>query len=190
MDAAAIQEKYFVTPPQYSDLAALVGETADNLPGVPGVGPKTAAKWINLYGGLEGVLEHLDAIGGKVGDALRENVEDVKRNRRLNRLHTDLELPVTLDDLADPRPDEAALEQLFDELEFKTIRTRLFALYGSEDLEPAERESVDTPDFVTPCRRSRAGGVPGRRSREALGSRRRPGARPDRRGRRSHGHRP
>ncbi len=53
---------------------------------------------------------NVDAIGGKVGDALRENVEDVKRNRRLNRLHTDLELPVTLDDLAEPRPDEAALE--------------------------------------------------------------------------------
>ncbi len=57
LDAAAIQEKYFVTPPQYSDLAALVGESADNLPGIPGVGPKTAAKWINLYGGLEGVLD-------------------------------------------------------------------------------------------------------------------------------------
>ncbi|HCC40496.1 MAG TPA: hypothetical protein DEQ49_11440, partial [Arthrobacter bacterium] len=65
---------------------------------------------------------------GKVGDSLRANVEDVKRNRRLNRLHTDLELPLTLDDLAEPRPDEAALETLFDELEFKTIRTRLFAL--------------------------------------------------------------
>lgn len=151
LDAAAIQEKYFVTPPQYSDLAALVGESADNLPGVPGVGPKTAAKWINLYGGLEGVLEHLDAIGGKVGDALRENVEDVKRNRRLNRLHTDLDLPVTLDELAEPRPDEAALEQLFDDLEFKTIRTRLFALYSSEEVESAEREDIETPDFVTPA---------------------------------------
>ncbi|MCU1532456.1 MAG: polymerase, partial [Arthrobacter sp.] len=82
---------------------------------------------------------------------LRENVEDVKRNRRLNRLHTDLELPVTLEDLADPRPDEAALEQLFDELEFKTIRARLFALYASEDLEPAERESVDIPEYGTPA---------------------------------------
>lgn len=151
LDAAAIQEKYFVTPPQYSDLAALVGESADNLPGVPGVGPKTAAKWINLYGGLEGVLEHLDAIGGKVGDALRKNVEDVKRNRRLNRLHTDLDLPVTLDELAEPRPDEAALEQLFDDLEFKTIRTRLFALYSSEEVESAEREDIGTPDFVTPA---------------------------------------
>ncbi|MEK0154933.1 DNA polymerase I [Arthrobacter oryzae] len=151
LDAPAIQEKYFVSPAEYSDLAALVGETADNLPGVPGVGPKTAAKWINLYGGLEGVLEHLDAIGGKVGDALRENVEAVKRNRRLNRLHTDLELPVTLDDLAEPRPDQAALEQLFDELEFKTIRSRLFALYGSEDVDLAERESLDVPDYVTPA---------------------------------------
>ena len=151
LDTAAIQEKYFVTPPQYSDLAALVGETADNLPGVPGVGPKTAAKWINLYGGLEGVLEHVDAIGGKVGDSLRENVEDVKRNRRLNRLHTDLDLPVTLDELAEPRPDEAALEQLFDDLEFKTIRTRLFALYSSDDVESAERESIDTPDYVIPA---------------------------------------
>ncbi|WP_251044851.1 DNA polymerase I [Arthrobacter sp. ISL-5] len=151
LDTAAIQEKYFVTPPQYSDLAALVGESADNLPGVPGVGPKTAAKWINLYGGLEGVLEHLDAIGGKVGDALRENVEDVKRNRRLNRLHTDLDLPVTLDELAEPRPDEAALEQLFDDLEFKTIRTRLFALYSSDEVESAERESIEAPDFITPA---------------------------------------
>nr|WP_309108501.1 DNA polymerase I [Arthrobacter sp.] len=151
LDTAAIQEKYFVTPPQYSDLAALVGESADNLPGIPGVGPKTAAKWINLYGGLEGVLENVDAIGGKVGDALRENVEAVKRNRRLNRLHTDLDLPLTLDDLAEPRPNEAALEQLFDDLEFKTIRTRLFALYSSEELESAERENIDTPDFTTPA---------------------------------------
>ncbi len=149
LDASAIQEKYFVSPAQYSDLAALVGESADNLPGVPGVGPKTAAKWINLYGGLEGVLENLDTIGGKVGDSLRENVEGVLRNRRLNRLHTDLDLPVTLEELAEPRPDQAAIEELFETLEFKTIRTRLFALYGSEVPEP-ERESLETPDFVIP----------------------------------------
>src|SRR6476619_2801531 len=150
MDAAAIEAKYFVSPSRYSDLAALVGETADNLPGVPGVGPKTAAKWINLYGGLEGVLEHIDSIGGKVGDSLRENVDAVKRNRKLNQLHTDLDLPVTLDELADPRPDQQALEELFDELEFKTIRTRLFDLYASEAPVP-ERESLDIPDFVIPA---------------------------------------
>ncbi|MDQ0865190.1 DNA polymerase I [Arthrobacter globiformis] len=148
MDAAAVEAKYFVSPSRYSDLAALVGETADNLPGVPGVGPKTAAKWINLYGGLEGVLEHLDAIGGKVGDSLRANVDAVKRNRKLNQLHTDLDLPVTLDELADPRPDQQALEELFDELEFKTIRTRLFDLYASEAPAP-EREALETRDFTT-----------------------------------------
>ncbi|NUP58332.1 MAG: DNA polymerase I [Pseudarthrobacter sp.] len=148
MDAAAVEEKYFVSPSRYSDLAALVGETADNLPGVPGVGPKTAAKWINLYGGLEGVLEHLDAIGGKVGDALRANVDAVKRNRKLNQLHTDLDLPVTLDELADPRPDQQALEELFDELEFKTIRARLFELYAGE-VEEAERETLESRDFAT-----------------------------------------
>ncbi len=146
MDAAAIQEKYFVTPPQYSDLAALVGETADNLPGVPGVGPKTAAKWINLYGGLEGILENIDSIGGKVGGALREHVEDVKRNRRLNRLLTDLDLPVSLDDLEEPRPDHAAVEELFDTLEFRTLRTRLFALYGNEE-SAQEQESIAIPEF-------------------------------------------
>ncbi|MFE4541205.1 DNA polymerase I [Arthrobacter sp. NPDC056727] len=148
MDAAAVEDKYFVSPSRYSDLAALVGETADNLPGVPGVGPKTAAKWINLYGGLEGVLEHVDAIGGKVGDSLRANVDAVKRNRKLNQLHTDLDLPVTLDELADPRPDQQALEELFDELEFKTIRTRLFDLYASEVTE-AERETLESRDFTT-----------------------------------------
>ena len=167
MDADAIQEKYFVSPAQYSDLAALVGETADNLPGVPGVGPKTAAKWINLYGGLEGVLENLDSIGGKVGDALREHVESVKRNRRLNRLHTDLELPVTLDELADPRPDQAALEELFDTLEFKTIRTRLFALYGDEAPESRAGKPRDARTSSVPAGAAELGCLPGRRRRPA-----------------------
>jgi DNA polymerase-1 len=147
MDAAAIETKYFVTPPQYSDLAALVGESADNLPGVPGVGPKTAAKWINLYGGLEGILENLDSIGGKVGDALREHIESVKRNRRLNHLLRDLELPVSLTDLEEPRPDHDAVEEIFDRLEFRTLRTRLFALYGNEPAE-AEADSIEVPEYA------------------------------------------
>ncbi|MDI2033831.1 DNA polymerase I [Paenarthrobacter nitroguajacolicus] len=148
MDAAAIEEKYFVKPELYSDLAALVGETADNLPGVPGVGPKTAAKWINLYGGLEGILENLDAIGGKVGGALKENLENVKRNRRLNQLLTDLDLPITLEDLHEPRPDRQAIEELFEELEFRTLRTRLFDLYG-DDTAGAAPDTIDAPEFAT-----------------------------------------
>lgn len=146
MDAAAIEEKYFVKPGLYSDLAALVGESADNLPGVPGVGPKTAAKWINLYGGLEGILENLDSIGGKVGGALKENLENVKRNRRLNQLLTDLKLPITLEDLHEPRPDRQAIEELFEELEFRTLRTRLFDLYG-DDTAGAAPDTIDAPEF-------------------------------------------
>lgn len=132
MDAAAIEEKYLVPPARYPDLAALVGESADNLPGVPGVGPKTAAKWIAQYDGLEGVLAHAGEIKGKAGENLRENLEAVERNRRLNRLLTDLELPLTLDDLADPRPERSAVEALFDELEFKALRTRVYDIFGTE----------------------------------------------------------
>ncbi|GER23435.1 DNA polymerase [Zafaria cholistanensis] len=142
MDGDAVEAKYFVRPEHYSDLAALVGETADNLPGVPGVGPKTAAKWINLYGGLEGILENLDAIKGKVGDSLREHVEDVRRNRRLNQLLRDLELPVTLEALELERPNRDAVEELFDALQFNTLRKRLFDLFGEEEAEAPETEEV------------------------------------------------
>ncbi|MGM0930947.1 MAG: DNA polymerase I [Actinomycetota bacterium] len=133
MDSAAVEAKYFVPPERYSDLAALVGETADNLPGVPGVGPKTAAKWINLYGGVDGILENLDSIGGKVGESLRANVDSVKRNRRLNHLLRDLELPVELERMVLQHPDRAAVEELFDALQFNTLRKRLFDLFGEED---------------------------------------------------------
>jgi DNA polymerase-1 len=143
MDAAAVEAKYLVPPDKYSDLAALVGESADNLPGVPGVGPKTAAKWIKQYGGLEGILENLDSIKGKVGDSLRANIEDVKRNRRLNRLLRDLDLPVDLDAMSARRPDREAIEELFDALQFNALRKRLFEIYGEE-------ESASTGHELTP----------------------------------------
>lgn len=132
MDAAAVEAKYLVPPNRYSDLAALVGESADNLPGVPGVGPKTAAKWINLYGGLEGILENVDSIGGKVGESLRAHVDDVKRNRRLNHLLRDMELPVALDDMVLQAPNRDAVEELFDALQFNTLRKRLYDLFAEE----------------------------------------------------------
>jgi DNA polymerase-1 len=148
MDAAAVEEKYLVPPARYPDLAALVGESADNLPGVPGVGPKTAAKWIAQYDGLEGVLSHAGEIKGKAGESLRANIESVERNRRLNRLLTDLELPLTLDDLADPRPERTAVEALFDELEFKTLRTRVYDIFGTEGPEEAGDEFHVPPHTV------------------------------------------
>src|SRR5215203_480133 len=99
MDPAAVTEKYLVPPERYSDLAALVGESSDNLPGVPGVGPKTAAKWLAQYGDLAGVVAHVDEIKGRAGENLREHLDGVLRNRRLNRLVDDLALPVGIDDL-------------------------------------------------------------------------------------------
>ncbi|CEA08027.1 DNA polymerase I [Arthrobacter saudimassiliensis] len=144
MDAAAVEAKYLVPPHQYSDLAALVGETADNLPGVPGVGPKTAAKWIKLYGGLEGIIENLDSIKGKVGDSLRANIEGVKRNRRLNHLLRDVDLPVDLDAMTARRPDRDAVEELFDALQFNALRKRLFDMYGEE-------EQAQQPGFEPPA---------------------------------------
>nr|WP_278030569.1 DNA polymerase I [Zhihengliuella halotolerans] len=147
MDAAAVEQKYFVRPERYSDLAALVGETADNLPGVPGVGPKTAAKWLNLYGDLEGIFANIDAIKGKVGESLRAHVEDVKRNRKLNHLLRDLDLPVDFAALTLDRPDRDAVEELFDALQFNTLRKRLFDLFGEEE-EPVEEEPMPEPEHL------------------------------------------
>ena len=94
MTPEAVEAKYGVPPERYPDLAALVGETSDNLPGVPGVGPKTAAKWIGQHDGLAGVLANAERITGKAGESLRAHVEQVALNRELNRLLVDLELPL------------------------------------------------------------------------------------------------
>ncbi len=126
MTPAAVEAKYGVAPERYSDLAALVGETSDNLPGVPGVGPKTAAKWLGLYGDLTGLVAHVDEIKGKAGESLREHLDSVLRNRRLNQLVRDLELPVTIADLERQNWDRELVHAVFDSLEFRVLRDRLF----------------------------------------------------------------
>ncbi len=126
MSPEAVEAKYGVLPERYSDLAALVGESSDNLPGVPGVGPKTAAKWLGLYGDLTGVVAHVDEIKGKAGQSLREHLDGVLRNRRLNQLVRDLPLPVGLADLERANWDREQVHQVFDSLEFRVLRDRLF----------------------------------------------------------------
>ncbi|MEV0329528.1 DNA polymerase I [Micromonospora echinospora] len=126
MDADAVEAKYGVPPQRYRDLAALVGETSDNLPGVPGVGPKTAAKWINLYGGVEGVVAQADQIKGKAGDNLRERLADVLRNYDLNCLVADLDLPLRAEDTRWTGWDREAVHQVFDTLQFRILRDRLY----------------------------------------------------------------
>ena len=99
MTPEAVEAKYGVPPQRYPELAAIVGETSDNLPGVPGVGPGFAARWINEYDGLDNVITHADQITGKKGEALRDHLGDVIRNRRLNALVRDLDLEVAPADL-------------------------------------------------------------------------------------------
>lgn len=118
MTPQSIIDKYKVTPAQYPDLAALRGETADNIPGVPGVGDGFAAKWINQFGSLDGICEHADEIGGKKGESLRANIDQVKLTRKVNALVRDVDLGVDIEDLTFGTVDVAQIDALFKELEF------------------------------------------------------------------------
>ena len=149
MTPEVIEAKYGVPPHRYPEIAAIVGETSDNLPGVPGVGPKTAAQWINKYDGLDNLLARADEIGGKRGAALREHMDDVVRNRRLNRLLTDMDLEVTPADLARRATDVAAIDRLFDSLEFGRLRVKVREVAGigmgqAPAAEPAEEAVPET----------------------------------------------
>lgn len=139
---AAVEEKYGVPPHRYPELAAIVGETSDNLPGVPGVGQGYAAKWINQFDGLDNVIARADEITGKKGEALRAHLGDVIRNRRLNALVRDLTLPVRPDGLVRQPWDRTAGLELLDELEFRgELRGRLLETIDPDPGESFEAES-------------------------------------------------
>ncbi|MEY4993889.1 MAG: hypothetical protein RIS82_1011 [Actinomycetota bacterium] len=131
MDDAAVLEKYGIHARQYPDLAALVGETSDNLPGIPGVGPKTAAKWLQAYGDLNGVLAAANSITGKVGESLREHQGLAVRNRRLNHLVRDLDFDFAHEDLALGSVDETQVREVFAKLQFKSLTERVLKLRGA-----------------------------------------------------------
>jgi DNA polymerase-1 len=138
MDDAAVLEKYGIHANQYPDLAALVGETSDNLPGIPGVGPKTAAKWLQLYTNLDGVLTAAEEIPGKVGESLREHKDLATRNRKLNHLVRDLDFDFELDSLRLLGVNEEAVREVFSKLQFKTLTERVLRLRG---VSPRKAES-------------------------------------------------
>ncbi len=133
MTPEAVEAKYGVPPHRYPELAAIVGETSDNLPGVPGVGPGFAARWINEYDGLDNVITHADQITGKKGEALRDHLGDVIRNRRLNALVRDLDLEVAPADLEAQSWDRDLVHTLFDSLEFRVLRDRLLESWDVQD---------------------------------------------------------
>ena len=160
MTPEAVQEKYGMTPTQYPDFAALRGDPSDNLPSIPGVGEKTAAKWVVEYGSLQELLSNVDKVGGKVGQSLRDSIDNVIRNRELTQLVAEVPLDLSIDALAWVGVDENMTNPLFDRLEFKTLKDRMkpillkgtskaaepeFALFAEEISEgvltPAELEA-------------------------------------------------
>lgn len=149
-DREAVIERYGVPPEQYPDIAALVGETSDNLPGVPKVGEKTAVKWLTQFGSLDALLEGADTIKGVVGGNLREHLDDVRRNRMLNRLMRDVELSVTPADLAVQPMDAQAVRDIFARLEFRTLLPRVFEAAGVDQATAASPTADAEPLPASP----------------------------------------
>jgi DNA polymerase-1 len=132
MTPEAVFEKYGMTPAQYPDFAALRGDPSDNLPSVPGVGEKTAAKWIVEYGSLKELLSNVDKLAGKVGQSLRDSINDVIRNSELTQLVADVPLNLDIDSLAWSGADESKTNPLFDLLEFRTLKERIKPILNSK----------------------------------------------------------
>ncbi|MFG2935404.1 DNA polymerase I [Streptomyces sp. NPDC048282] len=134
-------EKYGLTPAQYPDFAALRGDPSDNLPGIPGVGEKTAAKWINQFGSFAELVERVDEVKGKAGQNLRDHLESVKLNRRLTELERAVELPRTVTDLERAPYDRKNVAMILDTLEIRnpSLRERLYAV------DPGAEEAESTP---------------------------------------------
>ncbi|MEY2814065.1 MAG: hypothetical protein RL579_970 [Actinomycetota bacterium] len=125
MTPAAVFEKYGLTPAQYPDFAALRGDPSDNLPSIPGVGEKTAAKWIIEYGSFSNLVKKIDEIGGKVGDSLRANIDSAIRNRELTQLISDAPINFNLTDMNWNGFNYDALREIFAKLEFRSLIAKL-----------------------------------------------------------------
>ncbi|GAA4322542.1 DNA polymerase-1 [Actinomadura luteofluorescens] len=143
MDPAAVEAKYGVPPERYRELAALVGESSDNLPGVPGVGPKTAAKWLTKYGDLDTLVNRVDEIKGKAGDNLREHLSGVLRNQQINKLDTEVGLELAPPQLSMGQWDREEIHTLFDSLQFRVLRERLYSSISAAEPEAEEGFDVE-----------------------------------------------
>jgi DNA polymerase-1 len=167
MTPAAVIEKYGMTPAQYPDFAALRGDPSDNLPSIPGVGEKTAAKWIVEYGSLVDLLAQADKVSGKVGDALRAHLESVRRNRELTQLIHDAPIELSIDALAWSGVAAGDLTALFEKLEFRTLKDRLKTIAVTPE-ESATKNSE--PELRDDCWASRTDCPSVRNSREFTSS--------------------
>ena len=152
MDDSAVVERYGIHAKQYPDLAALVGETSDNLPGIPGVGPKTAAKWLQQHGDLKTILEHAADVPGKVGESLREHSKLALRNRRLNHLIRDLDMGVAFESLRLTAVDESQVREAFSKMHFKTLTERVLRLRGTSGTQTSGLASAPVSTNTPPSK--------------------------------------
>src|SRR5450432_708279 len=135
MTPAAVEECYGLSPAQYADFAALRGDPSDNLPNIPGVGEKTAAKWVHDFGSLTALVDRVDEVPGKAGGLLRDHLASVLRNRQLTELVRDVPLSVGPHDLHLGQWDREEVHKVFDSLQFKVLRDRLYATLSAPEPE-------------------------------------------------------
>ncbi|MDA0706265.1 MAG: DNA polymerase I [Proteobacteria bacterium] len=148
-DRAAVKEKFDVFPEQIIDYLALVGDTSDNIPGVPKVGAKTAARWLNLYGSADGIVQHADEIGGKVGESLRESIEQLRLSQQLATIKLDVDLPFTIDELQPARADIKSLQTLYNRFELRTLLRQLDELPAAPQIEHPAPAAADERRYET-----------------------------------------
>ncbi|HEV7951311.1 MAG TPA: DNA polymerase I [Glaciihabitans sp.] len=153
-DRDTVFERYGIEPHQYPDIAALVGETSDNLIGIDKVGEKTAVKWITQYGSLDAVLEHADEIKGVVGEKLREQSDRAIRNRKLNHLLTDVDLPYGPETLERRPINVPAVREVFDKLQFRTLLDRVLKIAASESGSSLEADAEPEAESGAPVVRT------------------------------------
>lgn len=147
MDAEGVKDKFGVGPELIVDYLALMGDTVDNIPGVPKVGPKTAAKWLNEFGSLDALVAAADEVKGKVGDNLRESLEQIPLSRALTQIKCDLELPMTFADLIPTASNDEVLAEFYREFEFKSWLEELAAapaLSSADELPAAAKQAPAT----------------------------------------------
>jgi DNA polymerase-1 len=145
LDEKGVLNKFGVTPEQFIDYLALVGDKADNIPGVPGVGPKTAVKWLQEYQDMEGIIANSAEIGGKIGERLRENIDQLRLSYELATIKRDVELEVGINELIVDEQDGQQLHRLFSEMEFKSWITEL----ESQGIEAAEGQESQAASVGT-----------------------------------------
>ncbi|MFO7640215.1 MAG: 5'-3' exonuclease H3TH domain-containing protein, partial [Candidatus Competibacteraceae bacterium] len=153
-DGDGVEQKFGVPPARIVDWLALVGDSSDNIPGVPGVGPVTAAKWLREYGSLDALIANAAAISGKIGDKLRAGLEQLPLSRQLATLDCAVPLPVAFEELRPAPPDTAALRTLYERYEFRSWLREVVASGTvaapeppAAELESAEEENADPPNY-------------------------------------------